>query len=460
MEISGKGVFMKKIILLIALIASVMTCFMACDKNVENKSEENAVKNFDVTLVSQSFDYDGNAHSLSLEGELPANASVKWSNNSLTEVGETTVYATLKCVGYKEVTFKAQLKIVGKDLPSTICLENSLIEIDYGEEYQFGFLNLDAIETAYTVSEIYVDKKTGETYEEKPNYGGEFIYTALINAKGYNVKKFSGELYISNPSAESIKITNLPRIIGEVALLKGMSFAPITEITPKGHLPAEIEFFSNNEDVVIFENGKFNAINYGGAEIGVKIKGTDVSYTRYLNVREYSYSYEDFESDKPLFKEADDLGVIQERIEGVDYLGAHSSVGTTSKIIDDNGNKKLQVNGAENYSVYYSFLSIDMVPSGGWTPGIYHFEMDVTGKYDFICWWTRNLDDGTAYYNMPLSGALSNGSAIIEDGKIVINLKITENDLGDSNTLRLAQSSNSAFEFTVDNILLIKVSEG
>lgn len=66
-----------------------------------------------VSLNDKSFEYDGQAHSLEVEGILPDGVSVSYSNNSLTNVGSKTVTATLSGEGYVTLKLSATLTIVG-----------------------------------------------------------------------------------------------------------------------------------------------------------------------------------------------------------------------------------------------------------------------------------------------------------------------------------------------------------
>ncbi len=477
---------MKKFLLLLTILVSIFAFGTAC-KDGEETSEGNGggnsqtveteLKTMDITLSSQSFAYDGNEHSLTIGGELPEKAVVAWQNNSRKDVGEQLVFATIRCKGYKDVSLKATLTVVGQNMSDTLALTNDNVSVLYGEEYAFAINDESLLPTGYSFVETYIDMRSGEVLDEKPNFGGEFRYELQIAAPGYNTKVLRGELTIVRPVAESIEIINLPSVpvakyTNKAALLPSVKWVPEVEILPKGHQDVEIEYSTANEERIKFENGAFVALdNVGDCKITVSIKGTEISTTYTVTVPDCAYYYEDFEDDsKTLYQqqfvmEEDGVtpkldesgnGIIIPKDPNTDYYGAFASVSATSELVSNNGNTALHVTGMESFDVYYSYFEIDAQPTGGWTTGKYRIEMDVTGNYAFTFWWIRNVKDGMNFYLIPNSGALANGEAVVNGGKIVIEFTLAEDSLGDTNVIRFAQSSRNAFDFTVDNITIIK----
>ncbi len=481
---------MKKILLLLTVLVSCFAFGTACggdlnssasDSSQGSQTIESGLKTMNVSLSSKSFDYDGSEHSLTIDGELPEKAVVTWQNNSLKDVGERTVFATVRCQGYKDVSLKATLTVVGQDMPNELALKNAAISVDYGAAYAFEVNDESLLPEGYSLVETYVDMSSGEVVDQKPDFGGNFRYVLQISAPGYNTKVIHGDLAISRPDAVSVEIINLPSVpiakyTNKAALLPNMKWIPEVEILPKGHKDVELVFTTNNDSRIQFENGAFVALeNFGDCKITVAIKGTEISKTYTVSVPECSYYYEDFEDEsKTLYTqqfvmEKNELGqdvpkldengagIIIPKDENEEYFGAFASVGTTSEIISQNGNQVLHVTGVENFNVYYSYFEIDATPTDGWTTGTYRLEMDVTGDYAFTFWWIRNALDGANYYLMANSGVLSNGEAVVQDGKVAIEFTLTESSLGDTNVIRFAQSSRNAFDFTVDNISIIKI---
>ena len=69
------------------------------DKEPEKEPEKPSLKKFEgLKLEDATATYDGNAHPLSIEGTLPAGASVKYSgNNDSKDAGVYSVTATVSC---------------------------------------------------------------------------------------------------------------------------------------------------------------------------------------------------------------------------------------------------------------------------------------------------------------------------------------------------------------------------
>ncbi len=506
---------MKKFLLLLTVLASIFAFGTACngsdsdsspiDSSQGSQTVESSLKTMNVSLASKSFNYDGQAHSLTIDGELPEKAVVAWQNNSLTDVGEQMVFATVRCQGYKEVSLKATLTVIGQDISAELALQNAEISVGYGEEYAFALNDVTLLPEGYSLTETYVDTSTGTVLDEKPDFGGEFRYVLQINASGYNTKVIHGDLTIARPDVTGVEITNLPTVAGasysgKAAILPGIAWEPEINILPKGHKDVEIEYTTSDDTRIKFENGEFIASeNYGTCDITVSIKGTAISQTYTVTVADCDFFYEDFEDDtKALFYQeyvmekneqgqlvnkltdagyaipiprgktvvldengkapVDENGnvifVDKEKIED-NYL-AFGAVSTNYQLDSVNGNNVLRVTGAESYIPTYTYVDIDGQPGDGWTAGRYRIEMDVTGEDEFVFTFFWVKDD--AVNVVANSGTLSNAEAIVENGKIVIEFTITDALIGNYNTLRFAQSGRSAFDFTVDNILVVKVS--
>ncbi len=508
---------MKKFLLLLLFLVSTLAVSVACggDNSKSDGDEQSsqtvevALKDMEISLSSKSFSYDGTEHALEIEGDLPQKAVVVWQNNSLTEVGEKLVFATVRCAGYKEVNLKATLTVVGQDMASEIALENETLSVGYGEAYSFQLKDETLLPDGAALTETYINMNSGEALNGKPDFGGEFRYVLQIVAPGYNVKTVYGQLTIARPEAVSVEIINLPTVAiakyrGQSALLPNVKWTPQVEILPKGHKDVELTFATDNDGRIAFENGTFIASeNYGNCEITVSIKGTEISKTYTVVVPECSFYYEDFEdASKSLYVEQyvmeknengqmdytrdengnyvfipiprgkeihlDANGKAERDGEGnvlffdkaveESYYGACASSGTSSAIISQNGSNALQVTGVEQFSQYYSFLEIDGQPNGGWQAGRYRVEMNVTGYYPFTFYWVNpNVAGGVELIVTNTTGVSSSMQANIVDGKIVIEFNLTEGNLADGNALRFAAFTKEAFQFTIDDIMILKV---
>lgn len=90
-----------------------------------------ALKKFaGLTLADGNAVYDGDAHPLTVKGELPAGANVTYSaNNNSVDAGTYTVTATVKCDGYEEAKLTATLSIAKADFAGLI-FENETFSYD------------------------------------------------------------------------------------------------------------------------------------------------------------------------------------------------------------------------------------------------------------------------------------------------------------------------------------------
>ena len=152
---------MKKIIIVICLVLCVMLCasLIACNDNqnsteqstsqgtpqeanqqgsVEQGSGQALLEMKNVTLANASYEYDGQPHSLAV-ANIPEGASVVYSGNEKTEVGEYTVTATINKTGYKTVTLSSKLTITVPSAGSIIKARSKANQSD-DDNYDF-FLN-------------------------------------------------------------------------------------------------------------------------------------------------------------------------------------------------------------------------------------------------------------------------------------------------------------------------------
>ena len=83
---------------------------LTANLRIKGKSIDN------VTMESATYRYDGNIHTITINGELPEGVSVSYTNNSRKDVGTQTVTATIKGAGYETLVLTAELTILGKEI--------------------------------------------------------------------------------------------------------------------------------------------------------------------------------------------------------------------------------------------------------------------------------------------------------------------------------------------------------
>ena len=81
-------------------------------------------------FVDETFEYDGQAHSIYVSGA-PSFASVTYSNNGKTDVGTYIVTATIKAANYETMTKTATLRITGKQITGVTFEDGSVENADF-----------------------------------------------------------------------------------------------------------------------------------------------------------------------------------------------------------------------------------------------------------------------------------------------------------------------------------------
>ena len=140
------------------------------DLNLTAKLTINKIDLNEITFVSQSFDYDGIAHSISIEGNLPAGTNVTYSSdvegvtNSATEIGVYNITATITSLNFNDLILTAKLTINATDEQrymkvsgNTLFFQNA---IDQNKLYAYNFENESLVKVSNDVAldiEIYND---------------------------------------------------------------------------------------------------------------------------------------------------------------------------------------------------------------------------------------------------------------------------------------------------------------
>ncbi|MBO5224339.1 MAG: carbohydrate-binding domain-containing protein [Clostridia bacterium] len=144
-----------------------------------------------ITFDGKSVIYDGNKHSLLVEGA-PSGASITYTYNgesveSVSAIGSYVVTAVIKLEGYKDKTVSATLEI--KDLLTMTGVELASKTVDYdGEEHS---LEVEGAPGGAVVTYTYNEKEVSGVTDI-----GKYIVVAKISAKNYKTKTLTATLTI------------------------------------------------------------------------------------------------------------------------------------------------------------------------------------------------------------------------------------------------------------------------
>ena len=294
-------------VFVVIMCAILCACLVACGGNgggsqqgggqqgggQQGGNSESGLKNFEgLTFASETVTYDGREHQLTVKN-LPTDASVVYTSNKGTDIGEYNATAMVSKEGYATKTLSAKLVI----LPSANLLVTSRANAKNANEQNYDFyLNLagtvDALGITETANANYDGKyrfntATGDLKFRRETSGillvdsTEYIYTqndakikVVANEKG-EVKKTS----VLPKEDEGLDLINMPF----VALVNGLKEDNITKIELSGvagyKYVATIALQSDNEAVASLL-GKIE-------KLGTKVNLKDVSFTNPMGVKMY-----------------------------------------------------------------------------------------------------------------------------------------------------------------------------
>ena len=289
-------------ILVVVMCTILCACLVACSGNgggnqqsggQQGGSSESGLKNFEgLTFASETVTYDGREHQLTVKN-LPTDASVVYTSNKGTNIGEYNATATVSKEGYATKTLSAKLVI----LPSANMVVTSRVNAKNANEQNYDFyLNLagtvDALGITETANANYDGKyrfntATGDLKFRRETSGillvdsTEYIYTqndakikVVANERG-EVKKAS----VLPKEDEGLDLINIPF----VALVNGLKEDNITKIELSGvagyKYVATLALQSDNEAVASLL-GKIE-------KLGTKVNLKDVSFTNPMGVKMY-----------------------------------------------------------------------------------------------------------------------------------------------------------------------------
>lgn len=144
-----------------------------------------------VTLSDQTFEYDGNKHSLNVEGELPDGVSVRYSNNGKTDAGTYEVTATLSGTGYETLTLKANLIIT----PVPLYKPGYFFDRAYMYDGNPHSLVVTEVSSSYSVTYKCLNASGTNTFTQP----GSYIIEATVKADRNNLSVLKATLTIVEP---------------------------------------------------------------------------------------------------------------------------------------------------------------------------------------------------------------------------------------------------------------------
>ena len=170
----------------VGLLAAMSLCLLflaACNSDHASGGEEPLAEFTGITLESDSVVYDGQPHSLAIQGTPPENTAVTYQNNEQTNAGTYEISATLTKEGYKTLTLKATLTIEKAQFPADITLESARFLHD-------GKTHSLAVKGS-------LPENTKVAYENNDQTEkGAYTVTATLTNPNYETKKLTATLEI------------------------------------------------------------------------------------------------------------------------------------------------------------------------------------------------------------------------------------------------------------------------
>ena len=165
-------------------------------------SSETSLKEFaGVTFASATVDYDGNPHTLTVEGA-PAEASVTYAGNGpFVDAGSYPMSATLKADGYKDLTLNATLTIRKIDF-GNIEFKDASFEYD-GNPHTITITGNIPIDATVTYSSS--DTPSGDNAATNV---GTYLIKATITHKNFNKKELTATMTIKGEDSDRFMLVN------------------------------------------------------------------------------------------------------------------------------------------------------------------------------------------------------------------------------------------------------------
>jgi 6-phosphogluconolactonase (cycloisomerase 2 family) len=219
-----------------------------------------------LSLIDQSFVYDGTAKSLTLRGFLPQGTTVQWTQNSRTIVGTQEVTATISGANYNQVVLRADLTITPADFTG-ITLRDSVFIYDG------------------TTKSLSVSGKLPEgasvtyTHQSRLNAGTQRV-TATISAPHYTTLVLQATLQI-NTAVRTLQFDLLSeKTFGDESFTL-QALASTSET---------VGFTSSNPSVALIQGNQVQIVGAGVTQITATVAahenyGAAISITRTLTIK-------------------------------------------------------------------------------------------------------------------------------------------------------------------------------
>lgn len=267
---------MKKRIVFLAVIVTlfaVATLCMACSKTPD---EPQLAEFQGITFSSVTVNYDGKSHEIKAVG-VPENASVSYSGNVGTEVGEYNATAVVTADGYKQATYTAKL-IINPPTAAAVVGARVAANEDSKENYDFrlhlqGAVNLGGFNgtaNGYYDGQYRFNKDTSELSFSRTTSGSLFYDSVeYIKTEGDSRIKMKTNpdgdvksISVIPKEEEGLTMVNLP-FVKIVDALKVSDFGEITvSDDPNFKFKAKLNFADSTET-----DGILGVLGNGGSKI-------------------------------------------------------------------------------------------------------------------------------------------------------------------------------------------------
>lgn len=210
-----------------------------------------------ITFDGQTFDYDGEPHSIYISGA-PTGASVTYTNNNKTDVGTYTVTAKVSMKNYNTLTLSATLRIVGKEITG-VTFDDQTFEYDgkshsieisgeLPEGVSVNYSNNSKTDAgSYEVSATL----TGKGYEKLVLKAKLIIKPAEIEKPGY----FNTSVVIYDGKNHSLTVSNPPS--GATITYKCLNASGTNTFSKPGQYDIEATVKINNNHMSVLKASLF-----------------------------------------------------------------------------------------------------------------------------------------------------------------------------------------------------------
>lgn len=183
---------MKKISLLIIIF--MLFTLVSC--NSEQKPHEKLLIE-NIRMNDKTVTYDGNEHSILIEGTLPEGVSASYQNNNKVDVGRYNVTVHLSGEGYEDKHLSANLEIKGRKITEVTFADKTVKHDGNRHKIEITGNIPEGVSVVYSST---TDGVTNETSEI-----GSYIIKATLSGKGYETLILTANLTIEPYGALEFK---------------------------------------------------------------------------------------------------------------------------------------------------------------------------------------------------------------------------------------------------------------